>query len=64
MSATFFNFTLHKVLRGLNLAGNILYSCNQICDYADHICLAARNEQTLKEILNKIDTQGKERDSE
>ena len=59
LSAVLFNLTLNKMLKELNLRGNILYKSKQICAYADDIALIARNKTALQEMLNIIETVGK-----
>ena len=48
LSAVLLNWALDKKLKELNLGGNIIYKSKEVCAYADHIALIARNKLHYK----------------
>ena len=59
LSSVLFKLALDKMLKELNIRGNILYKSKQVCVYADDIAWIARNKTALQEMLNVIETVGK-----
>ena len=59
LSAVLFNLALNKVLKEMQLNGNILFKSKQACVYADDIALVARNIPALEEMLNIIEEVGR-----
>jgi len=54
LSATLFNLALHKVLKNLEQSNTILNRLTQICRYADHILVIARNLPDLEALCVEI----------
>lgn len=51
MPICYVNYRNSIVVNKLNIKGNSIHSCNQICAYRDDICLVARNHQSIREVF-------------